>query len=123
MTAEVLRLNANMGDIHVTREPAILTALGLGSCIGLTVMCPRTRVAGMIHIMLPAAFAGRPMDKVGKYADTGIVELMDQMRAAGAGPSLVWAYAGGAQVFQLGKGQGLEIGRRNAEAVAQHLAD
>jgi chemotaxis protein CheD len=113
-----------MAEVVVTREAVDLSALGLGSCIGLAAYCRRSGVSGMVHIMLPEAFAGKPVDKPGKFADTGIPELFKQMKAAGAGEphQLVFAYAGGAQVFQFGSSSTLEIGARNAHAVASHLS-
>lgn len=111
-----------MAEIKIARGPATLTALGLGSCIGLVACCPRTRIAGMIHIMLPESFPGREVDKIGKFADTGIPEMLLQLKSAGAGSNLLFAYAGGAQVFSFGQKGSLDIGARNAAAVAQHLS-
>jgi len=106
-----------MAEVKIAREGEMLSALGLGSCIGLAAYCRRTKIGGMVHIMLPAAFANQEIDKPGKFADSGIPALLDAMKAAGAGSQLVFAYAGGAQVF-IGSGKaGMDIGARNAEAV------
>ncbi len=114
------KVHVGMADIHVTSVPTLFTCLGLGSCIGLCVLDPTAAVAGSIHIMLPEAFKNRPVDKIGKFADIGIPELMRMMEAAGATKNrLVAAYSGGASVFQFGKGTpgAQEIGARNANAV------
>lgn len=112
-----------MAEIHVSTGPAQFTCLGLGSCIGLALLDPQAKVTGMIHIMLPAAFPDRPVDKVGKFADTGITELIDRLKKIGAVPSrLIAAYCGGAQVFQMGNGESkMDIGIRNAAAVQEIL--
>lgn len=109
-----------MADIHVSKGPAQYTCLGLGSCIGLALYCPESGVSGMIHIMLPEAFKDREIDKIGKFADTGIPELLDRMKKMGANTGrLKCAYAGGAQVFKFGDASAskLDVGKRNAEAV------
>lgn len=113
-----------MADLKLAEGPAHLTCLGLGSCIGLVAMEPDSGVCGMVHIMLPEAFKDKPVDKPGKFADTGIPELLRQLEKAGVSSrKLVLAYAGGAQVFKYGADQGnrLDVGLRNSAAVAEHL--
>lgn len=110
-----------MAEIKIGRPGEVLSALGLGSCIGLAAYCRRTKIGGMVHIMLPAAFAGQVVDKPGKFADTGVPALLDAMKQTGAGTSLTFAYCGGAQVFSGTGKSGLDIGARNAEAVAALL--
>lgn len=110
-----------MSEIKIGRPGEVLSALGLGSCIGLAAYCRRTKIGGMVHIMLPAAFAGQTVDKPGKFADTGVPALLDAMKRTGAGSNLTFAYCGGAQVFAGAGKSGLDIGARNAEAVAALL--
>jgi len=115
-----------MAEIAVRKGPALYSCLGLGSCIGLAFFDGSAEVSGMIHIMLPGKFPNRPVDKVGKFADTGIEEILNMMEGLGANKSrLVCAYAGGAQVFKFGTGNAdtkLEVGARNADAVEKILA-
>lgn len=113
-----------MSEIQVAEGDALLVCLGLGSCIGLVVHDPLAKVTGMVHIMLPEAFKDKPLDKPGKFADTGIPELLSQVTKAGADKNkLVFAYAGGAQVFKFGNnGDGrLDVGARNCAAVESIL--
>lgn len=113
-----------MSEIHVAKGPAIFTCLGLGSCIGLAALDVTSDVAGMIHIMLPEAFPDKPVEKPGKFADTGIKEWLRLLERAGAQTSrMKIAYAGGAQVFKFGANADsrLDVGARNAVAVAEHL--
>jgi chemotaxis protein CheD len=114
-----------IADIHTSKGPAIYTCLGLGSCIGLAAYEASSDVSGMIHVMLPEAFPDRPVDKPGKFADTGMPALVEQMARLGADRRrIVVAYAGGAQVFKFGAaGPGrLDVGHRNAAAVAGQAA-
>lgn len=122
--ATATAMMVGMGDIHVAKGDAAYNCLGLGSCIGLVLFDPTTGVSGMIHVMLPAEFPGRPADKVGKFADTGVPEMVRQMTALGAVSSkIVAAYAGGAQVFKFGTPSDtkLDVGARNTEAVAEQV--
>lgn len=113
-----------MADIHVLKGTGQFSCLGLGSCVGLCMLDPVANVGGMIHVMLPEAFANKPVDKPGKFADTGVPELLRMMERAGAVRSrLQVALAGGAQVFCFGDGgeRRLDIGTRNGAAVQAQL--
>jgi chemotaxis protein CheD len=109
-----------MADIQVAKGPAVFSCIGLGSCIGLVAHDKLADVTGMVHIMLPEAFKDKPVDKPGKFADTGIAELLRQMAGMGAeARRTVVAFAGGAQVFKYGSGGSdrLDVGARNGQAV------
>jgi chemotaxis protein CheD len=119
MTAS--QIMVGMSELHVAKGAAVFTCLGLGSCIGLCALDPETAIGGMVHIMLPAAFPDKPVDKPGKFADTGLPALLELLAKKGADPSrLLVAYAGGAQVFKFGANtqDRLDVGGRNATAVA-----
>jgi chemotaxis protein CheD len=101
----------------------VLTATGLGSCVGVVMADPARRVAGMAHVMLPEAPAGSPAAADGRYADRAVPALRDRLVALGARRrSLVATIAGGARMFGSGSGAGgLDVGRRNDAAVRAAL--
>lgn len=110
----------NMGDIAVLKGEGVLSCIGLGSCIGLLAFDSGAKIAGLVHIVLPQAFAGKPVDKKGKFADTAVPELLAQLTSAGATVSrLQFVMAGGAHVFKFGTptSNTLEVGARNIESV------
>lgn len=113
-----------LGKLEVSARPGdVLCALGLGSCIGLVMADPRAGVAGLAHIMLPAA--RRPDEPLpGKYADTAVPALLAAVGALGANRRrLIVKAAGGAQMFAAGSGaRALAVGERNEEAVREALA-
>jgi chemotaxis protein CheD len=117
-------VKVGLGVIAVSADAGeVIAALGLGSCIGLTMFDPVARVAGMAHVMLPESqIASRP-GPPGKYADTAVPALLEEVRRLGADPArLVCKMAGGAQMFSNGSGGGmLNIGSRNAIAVRAAL--
>lgn len=124
MIATATQYLCGIADIHVAKGPALYTCLGLGSCIGVAALDAAHAVSGMIHVMLPEAFPDRPVEKPGKFADTGLPAMIQLMAKLGADPRrIVVAYAGGAQVFKFGtSGPGkLDVGLRNSAAVADHV--
>jgi chemotaxis protein CheD len=110
-----------MGELVVSANRTDeLVALGLGSCIGLVIVDRSAGVAGLAHIVLPES--GDKVDQPGKYADTGVPELIAQMRRAGAvDRRFETAIVGGARMFEM-SGGGLDIGTRNEQAVRAALA-
>ncbi len=113
---EVIRVG--MADIKVACHPAILTTLGLGSCVGITLYDKKKKIIGMAHIMLPSSKIASANTNRAKFADTGIVDLLAEMVSLGANrKEIVSKIAGGAQMFNFaGSNETLKIGARNAEA-------
>lgn len=112
-----------MAEIKVCCTPdGVLTALGLGSCVGVCVFDPTARVIGMAHIVLPKS--GGTNTSPGKFADTGIPLLLKEMEAQGASLFRVRvALVGGAQLFSFqGSNNRLEVGARNIQAVQTELS-
>ncbi len=96
-------------------DGTVLTTSGLGSCVGVALYEPAAGVAGLVHVMLPAASEGEGARA--KFADSGVAVLLDAMAEAGADPDGVEAkIAGGSDMLDL-SGDGSSIGTRNVEAV------
>jgi len=106
-----------MADLKVAKFPDVLTTLGLGSCVGITLFDKVKKVGGLAHVMLPT-YKGYEGQNIMKFADSAIIELVNQLARLGAGRSQLTAkIAGGAHMF--GKTQNndmLKIGERNAAA-------
>jgi chemotaxis protein CheD len=111
-----------IGQIVASADPGVvICALGLGSCIGLVLTDAHAGVAGMAHVMLPASRPGAD-GPPGKFADTAVPALLDQVVRLGAQRVRLQArIAGGAQMFAGGGSAMLNIGERNVEAVRQAL--
>lgn len=112
-----------MADLKVVKHPGALTTLGLGSCIGICLYDPSTKLIGMAHIMLPSSKTIKNNANTAKFADTAIVKLIDDMIQLGANKrKLVSKIAGGSQMFKFTSGNDMmRIGDRNAEAVREML--
>jgi len=112
-------IKVGMADLKVTKSPNGLSTLGLGSCVGICLYDPLTKVAGMAHIMLPDSKAIRNNKNIAKFADTAIDKMIDDMVRLGANKNrLVGKIAGGAQMFKFNsENDMMKIGQRNAIAV------
>ena len=51
-----------MADLNVAGPNGILRTTGLGSCVGLTLYDPVTKIGGMAHVMLPSSAIAREGD-------------------------------------------------------------
>jgi chemotaxis protein CheD len=118
-------IKVGMADLKVCKCPDALTTLGLGSCVGVALYDPVTKVSGLLHCMLPDSTTIRNNTNVAKFADTGIDELIKQMTALGANKNrLVAKIAGGAQMFSMrSANDNLRVGERNAAAAKQKLKE
>lgn len=116
-------VKVGMADLNICKSPDVITTLGLGSCIGLTLYDPVTKIGGMVHYMLPDSTQVRNNENIAKFADTGIDELLKKVIAAGASKQrLVAKIAGGAKMFETTGVSAIgNIGTRNAEAAKQIL--
>lgn len=116
-------IKVGMADLKVCKCPDALTTLGLGSCVGVALYDPVTKVSGLLHCMLPDSTQIRNNMNPAKFADTGIEELIKQMVALGANKSrLVAKIAGGAQMFAMtSTNEALRVGERNAAAAREKL--
>ena len=77
-------VKVGMADLKTCVSPNGATTLGLGSCVGIAIRDPITKIGGLAHIMLPDSKAIRNSQmNVAKFADTGIEELVKQMERLG----------------------------------------
>ena len=114
-----------MADLMVVSAPVKLITLGLGSCIGLVVYDSFAKVAGMAHIMLPDSRGLHASEKVGKFADTAVPAIIEEMLKKGATRARIKAkIAGGAQMFSLPgmSAEFLTVGAKNVSETKKRLA-
>ena len=118
------RIIVGMGDYAVAKNPVKLATLGLGSCIGIALYDPKKQIGGLAHIMLPSIKNARSKENRAKYADTGILKLVEEMTMMGASKKHIQAkIAGGASMFSFVKNDMLNIGERNVIATKKALLD
>lgn len=118
-------IKVGMADMNSTYCPGVLTTLGLGSCVGICLYETSSRIAGMVHIMLPSSVQIKNNSNIAKFADTGIVKLLEDMINKGAKRNkIIGKIAGGAQMFNFNDSSDImRIGARNVAATKETLKD
>lgn len=121
----VKTIKVGMADLNVTKSPNLLTTLGLGSCVGITLYDKVNKIAGLAHIMLPSSKEIKNNENKAKFADTGIDELVQYMIKMGAERNnLIAKIAGGSQMFNFNSSNDiLKIGERNVLATKVKLKE
>lgn len=119
--AELIKVG--MADMNTTLCPGVLTTLGLGSCVGICLYDTSTKISGLVHIMLPSSAQIKNNSNIAKFADTGIVKLLEDMLKLGARRNkLISKIAGGAQMFNFNDASDImRIGARNVIATKETL--
>ncbi len=118
-----MEVKVGMADMNVCASPDSIITLGLGSCVGLVLYDPSTKICGMVHVMLPDSKSIGVGNNLAKFADTGVEELLKMVVKKGAKKErLVAKMAGGAQMFSVNKDSPmLRVGERNVAAVKEEL--
>lgn len=118
-------IQVGMAELKVARGEDCLSTAGLGSCVGVCLWDPATKVGGMAHVMLPSSSLARSKtENKAKFADTAVEALVEEMSRQGAVRNrLVAKIAGGAQMFSFNNNSSplTKIGDRNVEGVIDAL--
>ncbi len=110
------------GDFHFGSGHTRISTL-LGSCVSITLWHPRKHIGGMCHFMMSERrrTSDSPLD--GRYASEAFELFLQHVERAGTGPCEYQAKLfGGANMFNSGKGGGIDIGARNIECAHRLLA-
>jgi chemotaxis protein CheD len=123
MMTELIKVG--MADLKEAGYPSVLTTLGPGSCVGIALYDYKKKTVGLAHIMLPSSKITTNITNRAKFADTGIVDLVTEMKLLGTDHRhLVAKIAGGAQMFNFTSASDtMKIGLRNSEAARLILAE
>jgi len=125
-------VNVGVAEYFVTHNPHVLASFGLGSCVGVALYDEKKNIGGLAHIMLPDSTAMTKRGNPGRYADTAIEAMVDEMERLGSNRRDIRArIAGGACMFTIpgatnprnvpGPCLGMQIGDRNIEAAKEAL--
>lgn len=110
-----------VGDLRLAEHPEVLLTRALGSCVGLTMWDPATKIAAMAHIMLPEADEPRTRCSPSRFASSAVPLMVERLAEQGCPRRrLRVKLAGGAAMFKAESG--IErIGARNAAEVKAQL--
>jgi chemotaxis protein CheD len=117
--SEVIRIG--MAELKVAKAPDKIVTLGLGSCIGFCAYDAASKIGGMIHIMLPNSLLAVEHINPAKFADTGILFLIQELEQQGVILNqMIVKIVGGAEMFtNNGSDVHLGVGERNILAVEE----
>ena len=104
-----------IGEMAVSSDPTlILVAPNLGSCLALGVYNPQSKLAGMIHCLLPLSKSDpvKAAKNPTLYVDTGIPLLLEQMLERGGDKRNLHLFAAGCASINDAQNY-FEIGKKN----------
>lgn len=113
----------SVADLRHTKAPnAVVSTLGLGSCLGITCYEPARRIGGLLHAMLPDSQKHRPSRPVpAMYLDLALPALVEGAVRLGADlQALEFKVFGGAEVLH--SNEYFSIGRQNVDTMKQLAA-
>jgi chemotaxis protein CheD len=118
-------IHVGMADMKVAQAPAVLTSLGLGSCVGIVFYYARTKIGGLAHVMLPDIESVKNRANRFKFANTAIPDMIEKMEELGAERKFIKAkIMGGAHMFGFAKtNKVFNVGERNVEKVKAVLRE
>lgn len=112
-----------MAEMRIARNPDILAAYGIGSCVIVAMYDPRTKIGGVAHIMLPDS-TGIAQERINprKFADTAVPLLFQTLSHAGCfKSSIISKVIGGAEMFPPVENFSNNIGTLNTSSAIQAL--
>jgi chemotaxis protein CheD len=119
------KIEISIAEYKVSNTICVLETQSLGSCVGVTLFDPVKKIAGLAHVMLPDSKNAQTIDKPGKYANTAIRGMLEEMMSLGAmRHKIVAKIFGGACMFTgATMSSFMNIGARNLEAVKNILTE
>lgn len=113
-----------VGEFATSKNPDdIIKTLALGSCVGVIMLAPEIKAAGLLHVALPDSSISkkRAQERPGMFADTGIPLLLKGMSKLGynGNGKMTVKVAGGAAIMD--PNNTFNIGRRNILAIKKVL--
>lgn len=116
-------ITIGIADMKISKAPAAFVTYALGSCVGICLYDSAWKIGGLGHILLPTYPTENPNEKIYRYADTCLPEMVKAMEHMGCSRSRITAkIAGGAKMFNVASDNGFgNIGERNVQSVKEAL--
>jgi chemotaxis protein CheD len=111
----VREIRVRVADAAAAQGDAVLSTIGLGSCVAIVLHDAERQVGGLAHVLLPSASLAQDRSNGAKFPATAVPLLLEEMHRLGARPSRLTArLVGGASMFAaLLPAGGLQMGERN----------
>jgi chemotaxis protein CheD len=118
----VAPIRVRVADYAVARDDAVISTLGLGSCVAIVLYDARARVGGLAHVLLPTESMSRDTTNKAKFPASAVPLLVSEMTKMGARGPYTAKLVGGASMFgALLPVGGVNMGERNVEAARRAL--
>lgn len=120
------RIVIKPNELKISNGDDVITALALGSSLGICMYDGESGIGGMVYTILPK---GKSNNTEGssdlRYVDTAVETLYKRLLEAGATPGHIWAkLVGGAKLFSfMSDGPEPDIGRENVERARRKLQE
>jgi len=125
-------VSVGVAELKVSEGSGILASYGLGSCVAVAMYDPLRKVGGLAHVMLPESRGTAHEETPGKFANTAVSQLVEELMRIGARRTgLRCKIVGGSQMFDIPgnnqrsagslSGTQAHIGARNVEGVKREL--
>jgi len=120
-----LLIKVGMAQFRVASAPARIMTFALGSCVGIVLYDPVSKIGGLAHVMHPNSERVQNNVNRAKFVDTAVELMLSRMAKKGALRSRIKAKIfGGAKMFQSIKACPgvMQIGEENVKAAREELA-
>lgn len=109
-----MNIIVTVGDMKTGSNGDVIVTHALGSCLGLVIFDPVSRVGGLLHAMLPLSKINpdKAMTNPYMFVDTGVPALFNAVYKLGGVKSRMVVKAAGCG-HPLGKEQMFKVGQRN----------
>ena len=114
-----------MAEYRIMKAPARMMTMALGSCVGIVMYDRKAGVGALAHVMHPNSDIVKNKSNKGKFVDTAVDAMIEEMSEAGGDKNRYTAKIfGGATMFDSYPScRGvIQIGARNIEAARDVLA-
>ncbi len=118
-------IKVGMAQFKVATAPARMMTFALGSCVGIVLYDPVSKIGGLAHVMHPSSERVQNNVNRAKFVDTAVELMLSRMAKKGANRSRIEAKIfGGAKMFQsISASPGvMQIGEENVKATKAELA-
>lgn len=112
-----------VADAAAAQGDAMLTTIGLGSCVAIVLHDADRKIGGLAHILLPSESLAQDRSNRAKFPGSAVPLLLEEMQRLGSRPTRITArLVGGASMFAaLLPAGGLQMGERNLLATRDAL--
>lgn len=118
------QIKVGISDYKITTPPNQLVTIGLGSCVGIALYAPKSKIGALSHIMLPDSTSFTDTTKWPKFANLALPKIVEELKAQTKETNILAKIAGGASMFAFtSESATLQIGQRNIDSVKATLEE